>query len=57
MLLHIDLWLLSEDKSLLKLVNMDLLKGDKKKIDISFLDIGFLSFTQTLMFWKVIISI
>ena len=42
MLLHTDLWLMSDDKSLLKLVDMHLLKGDDKKTDISFRGIRFL---------------
>ena len=41
-LLHTDLWLMREDKSLLELVNMHLIKGDNKKTDISFLGIRFL---------------
>ena len=36
MLLHTGLWLISEDKSLLRLVDMRLLKGDNKKLTSAF---------------------
>ena len=36
MLLHLHLWLISEDKSLLKLVDMYLLKGDNKELTSAF---------------------
>ena len=36
MLLHTNLWLISDDKSLLKLVDMHLLKGDNKKLTSAF---------------------
>ena len=42
MLLHTVLWLISEDISLLKLVDLHLLKGDNKKTDVNFLGTCFL---------------
>ena len=36
MLLHVDLWLISEDKSLLKLIDMHLIKGDNEKLISAF---------------------
>ena len=36
MMLHTNLWLISDDKSLLKLIVLDLLKADNKKLISTF---------------------